>query len=116
MNKGNKTQTNKSLKFELIYKIPNDYEDNWEYDEESPLFFLYLTPCQYDNQFKTGDDIDVEDYPFQTYQFINGQVSVGVKLLFIDVMRFFGGFKTEHDQPEHILSCRREIDCIDLLN
>ncbi len=40
---------------------------------------------------------------FQSYQLINGQPTVEEKLLFVDVMRFFGGFQIDEEQPRLIL-------------
>ncbi len=49
------------------------------------------------------------DEAFEAYWFINDQVSVEGKLLFVDVMRFFGGFQIDQEQPRLILYRCREI-------
>ena len=51
----------------------------------------------------------IDDEPFEEYQFIHGQVSVEDKLLFVDAMRFFGGFQTHQEQPRLILYRCSEI-------
>ena len=101
MNDENKKTSSDTKKFELIYKLPNA-DDDWDYHGEPPLVFLYLSPTAFEK--KSGQkDLDDEDCgPYQTCQMIN-QVSVEDKLLFVDVMRFFGGFETEHEEPKVIL-------------
>jgi hypothetical protein len=110
MNKGNKTKTNRLRKLELIYRLPNDEDGNWQYHEEPISYFLHLSPCEYNRTSCTDDTDDMESIPYQSHRFINGQASVEEKLLFVDIMRFFGAFHSEHEQPELILSERCDID------
>jgi hypothetical protein len=105
MNHENTAKTNKSKRFELIYKILNDEEDDWD-EDDSISYFLYLFPCEYYNE---TDMYSMDDEAFEIYRVINDQVSVEEKLLFIDVMRFFGGFQTDQEQPRLILHRRREF-------
>ncbi|CAF4293157.1 unnamed protein product [Rotaria sp. Silwood2] len=102
MNNENKRKTNNSKEFELIYKLPNSDDNYWDYCEEPSLFFLYLLPCAYHKQSNMEDLDDMDCGPYQTCQLID-KVSVEDKLLFVDVMRFFGGFQTKHEQPKLIL-------------
>ncbi|CAF1075192.1 unnamed protein product [Rotaria sordida] len=102
MNNDNKITTFNSKKFELIYKLPNSNDDYWDYYEESPLFFLYLLPCAYHEESNREDLDDMDCGPYHTCRLID-QVSVEDKLLFVDVMRFFGGFQSKHEQPKLIL-------------
>jgi hypothetical protein len=112
INKRIKTKTNQLKIFELIYKMPND-EDYWDYegvylyDDDEPIsFFLYLSPCEYQDKIESDH---MDGIPYQVYSFINGQVSVEQKLLFVDAMRFFGGFQTDNEQPQLILSDSGDI-------
>jgi len=106
MNKGNnKTKANKLKKFELIYKIPNDEQDH-SYDlKDSTSFFLYLSPSQYEDEFYSDSD----DGIFDQYHLINSKISAKDKLLFVDAMRFFGGFRSEYEEPQIIFYRRREF-------
>jgi hypothetical protein len=54
------------------------------------------------------DMYDMDHGSFENYRFIDDQVSVEDKILFVDVMRFFGGFKTDQEQPRLILYRHRE--------
>jgi len=99
-------EINASRRFQLIYKALNDEERDWDEEEDSTTYFLYLLPCEY------YDEIDMDnmnDEPFEKYRFINDRVSVEDKLLFVDVMRFFGGFHTDQEQAQIILYHRREF-------
>jgi hypothetical protein len=88
----------------LIYKIPNDEEDH-SYDLKDPTsFFLYLSPAKYDNE------IDLDNGPYDEYHLINSQISTKDKLLFVDAMRFFGGFRSKYKQPQLILYRRSEFE------
>ncbi|CAF2789798.1 unnamed protein product [Rotaria sp. Silwood2] len=89
MNNDNKIITDKPRKFELIYVMPNGEEDYFMYENDE-------------------DDMDGST-SCQTYQFLNGQISVEDKLLFVDVMRSFDAFRINHDQPELIFYRRQEI-------
>lgn len=99
-------RTNKLKKFKLIYKIPNDGDDHsFELKHETP-FFLYLSPAQHE------DDIDLdENYGvFDEYHLLHSQISAQDKLLFVDAMRFFGGFRTNQQEPQLIFYRRRELE------
>lgn len=99
--------------FELIYKHPNDEIGWWEHDEQPVCYFLYLSPCedhQITDSYSGNDDDDMDSANYQTYSFKNRQATIKEKFLFIDVMRFFGGFHSEHQQPELILCERCEIE------
>jgi len=106
MNNENKTEKNQLKRFELNYKTLNDEEDDWDEEDDSTLYFLYLLPCEYYNEIGI---YDMDDEAYEDYRFINGQASVEEKLLFVDVMRFFGGFQTNQEQPRLILYRRREF-------
>ena len=107
--KQNKEKTKNSKQFELIYKLPNSEDAYSNYCDEPPLFFLYLLPCVFHKESNMEDFDDMDCGPYQACQWID-QVSVEDKLLFVDVMRFFGGFQTQHEQPQLILySCREEL-------
>ncbi|CAF0761243.1 unnamed protein product [Adineta steineri] len=105
----NNMRRNKNItrKFELIYKIPNDEEDHSDELKDSTSFFLYLTPVQHSLDI---DEYTIEEGPFDEYKLLNGQISVEDKLLFIDAMRFFGGFRTKYRQPQLILYRRCEFE------
>jgi hypothetical protein len=99
-----KTKKINPKKFKLIYKIPNDEEDH-SYDLKDPTsFFLYLSPAKYDNE------IDLDNGPYDEYHLINSQISTKDKLLFVDAMRFFGGFRSKYKQPQLILYRRSEFE------
>jgi hypothetical protein len=102
MNNGNKIRNSDSKEFELIYKLPHCDGDYSDYNEEPPLFFLYLSPCAHERISDTEDIDDTDCGPYQACQLID-EVSVEDKLLFVDVMRFMGGFETKHEQPKLIL-------------
>jgi hypothetical protein len=109
MNKENKKGTNKLKRFDLIYKLPDDESGVWTDGEEPIYFFLYLSPCEDRCTFDTNiiNDMDFSEFlSFQSYKLINGQASVEEKLLFVDVMRFFGGFQTDQEEPQ-LISCHR---------
>jgi hypothetical protein len=109
MNTKNETNKNKYKKIQLTYRVPYDEDYNWKY--ERPLFYcMYLSPCEYDATMDNDDMYDMDSIVYQSHQFINSQVSVEDKLLFVDVMRVFGGFHSEHEQPQLILSERCEIN------
>jgi hypothetical protein len=102
MNNEHRGKTNNSNKFDLIYKVPNCDDSNYsDYCDELPLFFLYLSPCVYHEQ-SNMKDFDDDMGPYQGCRLID-QVSVEDKLLFVDIMRFFGGFRTKQEQPQLIL-------------
>ncbi len=67
--------------------------------------FLYLLPCEYFNEV---DIYDIDDEAFEDYRFINGQVSVEVKLLFVDVMRFFGINRPRHQERKYINKYKKQ--------
>ena len=92
-------------KFELVYKRPNDGDDHSGEEKHSMSFFLYLSPVQLHEEL---DDDDQRE-PSDSYQIINGEISVEDKLLFIDAMRCFGGFRTRFHQPRLILYRRCEF-------
>ncbi|CAF1362477.1 unnamed protein product [Rotaria magnacalcarata] len=104
MNNNNNVKTGDIKKFELIYKFPDCDGDYNDYCDEPPLFFLYISPCIIsDRKSSINDDLDDIGYiPYHSCRLIH-QVSVEEKLLFVDVMKFFGGFETKHEQPEFIL-------------
>jgi len=105
INKGNKTKTNQLKEFELMYTMPDDEDGYWNYEGERISFFLYLSPCEEGHSLDTKIiyDIDFPDYiSNQSYRLINGQASVEEKLLFVDVMRYFGGFEIDHEQAQLI--------------
>jgi len=106
INNENKTKKKQLKEFELIYKTLNDGEDDWDEECDPTSYFLYLLPCEYFNEIGI---YDMDDEAFEVYRFINDQVSVEEKLLFVDVMRFFGGFQTDQEQPRLILYRRREF-------
>ncbi|CAF1314067.1 unnamed protein product [Rotaria sordida] len=107
INKQKTIKTNKSKKFELIYTIPNDEMDH-SYELKSPTsFFLYLSPCQYNAEI---DMDDMNNGPFDEYNLINSHISAKDKLLFVDAMRFFGGFRTKYQEPQLIFYRRREYE------
>jgi len=110
INKGNKTKTNQLKEFELMYTMPDDEDAYWNYEGERISFFLYLSPYEYHANFENNDADDMDSVSYQSYRFINGQVSVEEKLLFVDVMRFFGGFQTDKEQPQLILSERCDME------
>ncbi|CAF4736024.1 unnamed protein product [Rotaria sp. Silwood1] len=98
------TKINKSKKFEIIYKIPNDEMDH-SYELKSPTsFFLYLSPSQYNAETYMNDE------PFDEYNLINSHISAKDKLLFVDTMRFFGGFRTKYQEPQLIFYRRSELE------
>jgi hypothetical protein len=101
------TKTNKpikQIKFELIYKIPNDGEDHsYELKDYTPCFF-YLSPSLYEV------DLEMNDWPNDEYRHINTNVSARIKLLFVDAMRFFGGFRTKYIEPQVISYRRSEME------
>jgi hypothetical protein len=105
-NENDKRKTKKLKKFELIYKIPNDEMDH-SYELKNPTsFFLYLSPPKYEEYM-----MDDESYEtFDEYNLINSQISAKDKLLFVDAMRFFGGFQTKYREPQLIFYRRRELD------
>ncbi|CAF1106915.1 unnamed protein product [Rotaria sp. Silwood1] len=110
MNNDNKMIKNKARKFELIYIMPHGEEDYFIYENDVPHFFLYLSPAEYFDEKSTTEEDDMDgSVSCQTYQFLKGQISVEDKLLFVDVMRFFGAFRINHDQPELIMYHRQEI-------
>jgi hypothetical protein len=103
------TITDKLKKFELIYKLPDDENGVWTGGDEPICFFLFLSPPEYHYSLDTNiiHTMDFEDYiSSQSYRLI-GQASVEEKLLFVDIMRFFGGFETDHKQPQ-LMSCHRK--------
>jgi hypothetical protein len=104
MNDEDNTSKKQIRKFELIYKLLNDEECGC--DDDSPSYFLYIIPCQHYNEIELHD---MDDEPFEEYRFIVDQISVEEKFLFVDVMRFFGGFHTDQEQPRLILHRRREF-------
>ncbi|CAF1389052.1 unnamed protein product [Rotaria sordida] len=109
-NNNNKIKKNKPRKFELIFVMPNGEEDYFMHENDEPHFFLYLSPAEYFDENSTTEEDDMDgSASCQTYQFLNGQISVEDKLLFVDVMRFFGAFRINHDQPELIFYHRQEI-------
>jgi len=111
MNNDKKIKKNKPRKFELIYMMPNGEEDYFMHENDEPHFFLYLSPAEHFDENSTTEEDDMDgSVSCQTYQFLKGQISVEDKLLFVDVMRFFGGFHSKHEQPELILSERCDID------
>ena len=95
---------NKTPRFELIYRVPND-DDTYDIERRAPAsFFLYLSPAQYEN-----DDDDDSCYgSFERYYSITSNISPRIKLLFVDVMRFFGGFKSDSQEPQVIFYRRCE--------
>jgi hypothetical protein len=94
--------TDESKEFRLIYKIPNDGQDH-TYELKRPTsFFLYFSPVHYSH----GSDMDYGT--FAKYYLINSQISIEDKLLFVDAMRFFGGFRSEYEEPQIIFYRRRE--------
>ena len=106
MNPGNEIKYYKRKEFQLIYQLPHiDDGDYSDYCDEPPGFFIYLSPCIF-NKEGNGSDFDDEDCgPYQVCEIIE-QVSTEDKLLFVDLMRFFGPFQTNHQQPKPILySC-----------
>jgi hypothetical protein len=107
-NRNNKktTKGKVSKKFELIYKIPNDEMDHSDELKHSASFFLYLSPAQYSAEI---DEDSIEEGPFDEYKLLNGQISIEDKLLFVDAIRFFGGFRVKYRQPQLILYRRREF-------
>ncbi|CAF3346188.1 unnamed protein product, partial [Rotaria sp. Silwood2] len=100
-------KTNKSKKFELIYKIPNDEMDHSDELKSPTSFFLYLSPSQYQAEISMDD---MNDRPFDEYNLINSHISAKDKLLFVDAMRFFGGFRTNYQEPQLIFYRRREFE------
>ncbi|CAF3558955.1 unnamed protein product [Rotaria socialis] len=104
MNNNNNVKKGDIKKFELIYKFPDCDGDYSDYCDEPPLFFLYISPCIIsDRKCSINDDFDdMDNIPYHSCRLIH-QVSVEEKLLFVDVMKFFGGFETKHEQPEFIL-------------
>ncbi|CAF3229185.1 unnamed protein product [Rotaria socialis] len=104
MNNNNNVKTRDIKKFELIYKFPDCDGDYNDYCDGPPLFFLYISPCIIsDRKSSINDDLyDMDNMPYHSCRLIH-QVSVDEKLLFVDVMKFFGGFETKHEQPEFIL-------------
>jgi len=96
-------KTNKTKSFELIYKIPNDEQDHSYESKSATSFFLYLSPSQYHTSY------NMDDGPFDRYHLFNSQISVEDKLLFVDAMRFFQGFRTKYEEPRLILYRRREF-------
>ena len=94
--------------FELIYKEPRDPEDDHEGEEEEPAScFLYLTPHRYYNE---PDPSNIYTDPFETYQYIQGQVTAKEKLLFVDAMRFLGAFRVKGREPKLIFYRRSEFN------
>jgi hypothetical protein len=98
-----KTYQIDSKQFKLIYKIPNDGQDHSDELERPTSFFLYLSPTQHQV------DYDIEYRIFDKYNLLNSQISAKDKLLFVDAMRFFGGFRSLYQEPQLILYCRREF-------
>ncbi|CAF1573483.1 unnamed protein product [Rotaria sp. Silwood1] len=98
------TKINKSKKFEIIYKIPNDEMDHSDELKSSTSFFLYLSPSQY------NAETYMDDEPFDEYNLINSHISAKDKLLFVDTMRFFGGFRTKYQEPQLIFYRRSELE------
>jgi len=97
------TITDESKEFRLIYKIPNDGQDH-TYELKRPTsFFLYFSPTHYSH--RSGMDSGT----FDKYYLINSLISVEDKLLFVDAMRFFGGFRSKYDEPQIIFYRRREF-------
>lgn len=102
----NHMKKNKSKQFELIYKIPNDGDDH-SYDLKSyTSYFLYLSPVKYREDMLSDEDNGV----FDEYHLIHSQISAKDKLLFVDAMRFFGGFRTNYREPKIIYYRRRELE------
>ncbi len=100
---------NNYKRFELIYQVPHDKDYYWKY--ERPRFYcIYLAPGEYNEIINNNDMTDPDSKVYQSHKFINSQVSVEDKLLFVDFMRTFGGFHSETKQPQLILSERCEID------
>jgi hypothetical protein len=100
MNHGNdKTETDELKQFELIYKTPQYENWQWVYEEEPISFVLYLSPCELYERTETYDSDDTDDDSYQSHEFMNVQVSVEEKLLFVDAMRFLGAFHSEEQQP-----------------
>jgi hypothetical protein len=108
MNADNETSPMNFKKFDIIYKLPDDDASIWD---ESTSYFLYLSPCEDQHTYDGREEYDIDDFiSFQSYQLIHGQASVEEKLLFVDVMRFFGGFQTDEEQPQLILCHRCSIE------
>jgi hypothetical protein len=105
MNHGKQKPRKKEKKFELIYKIPNDGEDHTYELKNSTSFFLYLLPTHYNCELDSDDDGIYDEY-----HLINSRISAKDKLLFIDAMRFFGGFRSRYREPQIILYRRREFN------
>ena len=104
MNHGNEVvMTYKSKQFRLIYKIPNDGQDHTDELTDPTPFFLYLSPTHYNH------GCGMDSGTFDKYYLINSPISVEDKLLFVDVMRFFGGFQSKYEEPQIILYRRREF-------
>jgi hypothetical protein len=104
-NENDETETDELKQFELIYKIPNDEMDH-SYELKRPTsFFLYLSPTQYQANYMDHEGC----MPFDRYHLLDCQISAEDKLLFVDAMRFFGGFRTNYQEPQLILYRRREI-------
>jgi hypothetical protein len=108
MNKRKMTKTKRpieSKQFELIYKIPNDGMDH-SYESKHPTsFFLYLSPSQYKHDLYMDNGYGPRD----AYHCINSHITANDKLLFVDAMRFFGGFRTTYIEPQIILYRRSEL-------
>jgi hypothetical protein len=110
MNNDKKMKKTKPRKFELTYIMPNGEEDYFMHENDVPHFFLYLSPAEHFDENSTTEEDDMDgSVSCQTYQFLKGQISVEDKLLFVDVMRFFGAFRINHDQPELIFYHRQEV-------
>ena len=110
MNHEKKIKTYKSKEFKLIYQLPNCDGNYSDYCNEPPLFFIYLSPGVFHKEGNTEDLDDMDCGPYQGCQIIE-QVSTEDKLLFVDLMRFFGAFQTNHEEPKLILysSCEQEL-------
>jgi hypothetical protein len=102
------TDPTKIKKFEIIYKIPDDDLGDWD---EPTSYFLYLSPYEDQHIYDWKEVYNNYDLiSFQSYQSIHGQASVQEKLLFVDVMRFFGGFQTNAEQTQLILCHRCSVE------
>jgi hypothetical protein len=105
MNDEHKTSTNQIREFQLIYKLLNDELGDWD-EDDSNFYFLYIVPCEYYNEINLSN---MDEDAFEDYRIVNDQISLQEKFLFVDMMRFFGGFQTDQEQPRLILYRRREF-------
>ncbi|CAF0792720.1 unnamed protein product [Adineta steineri] len=109
-NNKKKTKKDQTRKFELIYKMPNGEEEIFMHENLEPQFFLYLSPAEYFDEDSTTEEDDMDgSISCQTYKFLKGQISTEDKILFVDVMRFIGAFRINHDQPALISYHRQEV-------